>query len=83
MRLRREVTGRLGEVRVQVMSDHYHVLLPTEEKWELVNHCLDQVLEMWTHLLETKHVYETKWKKGWPPTDCKVLRVHCIDTGSF
>lgn len=39
-------------------SDHYESLLAAKQEWILVYHRLNDVLQVWTHLLESSHVAE-------------------------
>lgn len=58
--------------------DHDESVLAAEQIRELVNHCLDNVLQIRTQLLEVAHVGEVDGNECGPPADGQVLAVHAV-----
>ena len=64
-----------------LLSDHHDLFLAAVEEPELVDHELDNVLQMRPHGLEFAEVSKLVLEQGWPPTYRKVLAVHAVHLG--
>jgi len=58
--------------------DHDKGVLAAEQIRELVDHGLDNVLQIRTQLLEVAHVGEVDGNECGPPADGQVLAVHAV-----
>ena len=65
------------------MLDHHNFLKPTEKEPVLVDECLNDILQMWSHQLKFSKVAKLILKQRWPPADGKVFTVHTINFASF
>lgn len=61
-----------------VYLNHDKCLFATKQKRILINHCLNDVLQIWPQLLEMHHIGEMDWNQCGPPANCQIFAVHTI-----
>lgn len=59
-------------------SNHHEGLLAAKKKRELVDHRLDDVLQVGAHGFEPHHVGELDGQQRGPPADRQIFAVHAV-----
>lgn len=70
-----------GNRRDPLLSDHHKGLFAAKQKRKLVNHRLDNVLQIRSQLLKVTHVGELDGDQSGPPANRQILTVHAVQLG--
>ena len=65
------------------MLDHHNFLKPSEKEPVLVDECLNDILQMWSHRLKFSKVTKLILKQRGPPAAGQVFTVRAIHFASF